>query len=123
MFSAVLRDGTRLTESECMWHDMSRNVDIVRLEVVLKNGGSTYLIFDSIEGFDAYGFQKYQVHDLQGGGKVTSFGCQLLGVDRKNGKLLTVDINPFSGRRVSTYTDLKDMSYNPELLRNGHVRG
>lgn len=122
MFSAVLKDGRRLTESDCMWHDMSRNVDIVRLEAVLKHG-SSYLVFDSIEGFEAYGFQKYSVHDIQNKGKVTAFGCQLLGVDRKNGKLVTVDINPLSGRRITTYTDLKDMTYNPELLRNGHVRG
>jgi hypothetical protein len=121
MYSAVLRDGTRLTESDCLWHDMPRNVAIVRLEVIVKDG-SSYLIFDSIEGFEAYGFQKYQVRDIQSS-RVTAFGCQILGVDRKNGKLLTVDIDPFSGKRVSTYTDLKDMTYKPELLRNGHVRG
>jgi hypothetical protein len=118
MFVAHLADGSMKTEKDVLWHDMPRDVSIKELQVVDDN------VCDSLTGFDAYGFQKYQVTALQGpdAGKAVAWGCQLIGIDEKAGRVVTVDINPLSGVRSTTYSDLKDLSYNRELLRSGHER-
>jgi hypothetical protein len=118
MFVAHLADGTLKSEKDFFWHDMPRGVAIKELQAVGDD------VCDSLSGFDAYGFQKYQVTALQGpdSGKAVAWGCQLIGIDEKSGKVVTVDVNPVSGVRATSYTDLKDLSYNRELLRSGHGR-
>lgn len=118
MFIAHLEDGTVVSERDCFWHDVPRTVKIKKLQAAADG------VCDSIEGFDAYGFQKYQITGIQGPdqGKVISWGCQLIGVDEKAGVVVTVDINPVSGMRETTRTELTDLSYSRELLRSGHGR-
>lgn len=115
MFVAHMSDGSIVSEKDVFWHDVPRSVEIKELQVVDDDA------CDSLKGFDAYGFQKYQINALQGPdqGKAVAWGSQLIGVDEKAGKVVTIDINPVSGVRVTTYTDLKDLTYNRELLRSG----
>jgi len=111
MFRAHLEDGSVITGDNCAWNDVPRAVDVVKL-----SAGD-----DSIQGFDAYGFQKYVVTSVQGpdSGKNIAFGFQLIGIDKKAGTVVRLDVNNDTQKRTVTYEDLKDLTYNRELLRSG----
>lgn len=121
MYTAVLADGSRVTGEQCAWHDLPADARIASLGAMVSmrdtGAGVTLIVADDFfEGFDAYGFQMYDVQAVDGG-EILGRGLQLLCV--AGDSFLTVDINLSNGQRRARWQPLAAMTYNRVLLRSG----
>ncbi len=116
MFTAILDDGFRLTGDKIHWHEIPEKQKIRSLGVRIGTEEGFTVADDMYEGFEQYGFQKYEVKPLDGGQSIAG-GVQLLLVS--GDRFLTVDINFTTGQRRSVWRPLDEMTYNRSLLRAG----
>ncbi len=121
MFTAILEDGTHVNGDKCPWHEMPATARVVSLAAQVSaigvDGGEIIVVADDVyAGFDAYGFQMYNLEAADGSG-VLGRGVQLLCVAGDD--FLTVDINLNSGQRRARWQPLSRMTYNRSLLRPG----
>lgn len=118
MYTAILDDGQRVTGDQCHWHDLPAHVKIVSLGAQISDGLGRVIADDVYAGFDAYGFQMYDV-DAVGGGPLAR-GVQLICVT--DGHFLSVDINVGNGQRRCLWRPVSQLTYARSLLRQGLVR-
>ncbi len=116
MYTATLENGTLISGRP--WHEMPVDVRVVSLGAsvrVMGPKGMQTVADDVYAGFDAYGFQRYDVVSV--GGRGQGYGLQLLCVT--GDAFLTVDLNLATGQRRCTLQPLAAMTYDRRLLRTG----
>lgn len=121
MFTAQLEDGTQVNGDECPWHEVPADARITCLAAKISAidpavGVSVIVADDAYLGFDAYGFQMYDLQAVDGSG-LMGRGVQLLCV--AGDAFLTVDINLTNGQRRAHWQPMAAMTYNRALLRPG----
>ena len=110
MFAIVTDKGLTLNERELFWTDVPPDVRIRELHFVPSVGQP-----GRMEGFDSYGFQRFQIQLVDGKG--VGRGAQLIGVRGQEATI--VEINEVTGARKMSKIPLSELTYNRELLRHG----
>jgi hypothetical protein len=119
MFTIETESGAKITGNDTRWHDLPADVRVKKLFLKVSAqiaGRMVTVADDGFAGFDAYGFQMYDIHGAQGQG-VLSRGVQLLCVAGDG--FLCTDINLSTGCRRGAWAPLATMTYNRALLRAG----
>lgn len=120
MFTITMADDKSISGGD--WADLPVDVVVKSLgcHLVMKNNDEVINLSDDwISGYTRYGFQKYDVISMDG---TKSHGVQLIGVDDDANAFMTLDINLLTGHRTSRWLPVKELTYNPELLRRGAGR-
>lgn len=114
MWVVITDNGQAITERDCFWPDLPSDVLISEIRYRDRRG-----VVGCIYGYDAYGFQRYSLTNPDGKGHPHA-GTQIICV---LGDTVTVlDINELTGERGQRDIPRSELTYAPELLRNG-VRG
>ncbi len=126
MFVVETIDGRRLSEDDCYWHDLPTDIVIARMGAKFTlvdhaAGVSMDVANDFISGFDAYGFQKYDIVSTDENAP-RSHGVQLIAVCLRADAFMVFDINLSTGERQIVWRPLSELTYKQELLRTG-LRG
>jgi hypothetical protein len=119
MFLIETSDGQRISEDNCYWHDLPKGIAIKKIGVCLSvdvNGQKMLVADDFVEGFDEYGFQKFDSVGI-GGGRQT--GAQIIAVSHDADKVMVLEVNLSTGHRHTTWKKLSELTYRPDLLRPG----
>lgn len=117
MFTAILEDGQRVTGAHRHWHEMPVGVRVASLaaQVSASVHGQLVVVADDVyQGFEAYGFQMYDIVTPDG---VAGQGVQLLCC--AGDSFLCVDIDLVTGQRRAHWRPRSAMTYNQNLLRPG----
>jgi hypothetical protein len=116
MWAVVTESGDVIRESRaCLWPSLPESTRVRELRY-----RTTWGEIGKIEGYEAYGFQRYSL-TLPDGAHAPVAGAQLIGV---NGHEVTIiEIDEVSGRVTSTKIPRRELTYSPELLRHGVDRG
>ncbi len=111
MWAVITDSGKTFTEKECFWPDLPPDIRIRELRYRDRRG-----VVGQINGYDAYGFQRYSLTTPDGRGHPHA-GTQILCV---LGDVVTVlDINELTGDRGQRDIPRSKMTYAQELLRDG----
>ena len=114
MWVLITDTGKTFTEKDCLWPDLPQDVRIAEIRYRDRRG-----VVGDVHGYDAYGFQRYSLTTPDGQGHPHA-GTQILCV---LGDMVTVlDINEVTGERDQHDVPRQELTYAPELLRDG-VRG
>jgi hypothetical protein len=115
MWAVLTQEGELISERECLWPALPVDVRITELRYRDRHG-----TVGKIHEFDSYGFQRSSITPLGGGPSIAHASTQLIGV--LGDEVTIIEIDEVSGEKSQRTCSRAELTYRPELLRDG-VRG
>ena len=111
MWALETEDGKTVTERDCYWPSLPGDIRIRELTYQDRRGGK-----GKVYGYAAYGFQRFSIAP-SGGRVIAHAGTQLICV--LDDKVTIIEINESTGERSQRVIPRQELTYAPELLRDG----